>query len=236
MSEENVEIVRRSYDAYLRGDLESALAACDHEIETDDHDIPDSGEYRGFEGLARWQADWESSWESWRWDPEEFIEAVSASSRFSAFMPGDARVASMWNVSTLRCGRCETANACASTITAAGSRPSKPPDCRNSRFGRKATVLLTCQVSACWPAPPEHRGSLPACVGSDHRAPRSPAPACRKRCSGRPPKEGVGRLAKTGRRISRNTARRRSSGATMKRGISLCGCSATKSAIRRRPE
>jgi ketosteroid isomerase-like protein len=75
MSEENVEIVRRSYDAYLRGDLESALAACDPEIEIYDHDIPDSGEYRGFEGLARWQADWESSWESWRWDPEEFIEA-----------------------------------------------------------------------------------------------------------------------------------------------------------------
>ena len=75
MSEGNVEIVRRSYDAYLRGDLESALAVCDPEIEIYDHDIPDSGEYRGFEGLARWQADWESSWESWRWDPEEFIEA-----------------------------------------------------------------------------------------------------------------------------------------------------------------
>jgi ketosteroid isomerase-like protein len=26
------------------------------------------------EGLFRWQADWESSWESRRWEPEEFIE------------------------------------------------------------------------------------------------------------------------------------------------------------------
>ena len=75
MSQENVEIVRRSYDAYLSGEMESALAVCDPEIEIYDHDIPDSGEYRGLEGLARWQADWESSWESWRWDPEEFIEA-----------------------------------------------------------------------------------------------------------------------------------------------------------------
>ena len=25
--------------------------------------------------MSRWQADWESSWESWSWDPEEFIEA-----------------------------------------------------------------------------------------------------------------------------------------------------------------
>jgi ketosteroid isomerase-like protein len=74
MSQENVEIVRRSYAAYVRGDLESALAAFDPEIEIYDHDIPDPGEYRGLEGLFRWQADWESSWESWRWEPEEFID------------------------------------------------------------------------------------------------------------------------------------------------------------------
>src|SRR4249920_2216447 len=47
MSEENVEVVRRCYDAYLRCDLESALLAFDPEIEANDHDIPDSGEYRG---------------------------------------------------------------------------------------------------------------------------------------------------------------------------------------------
>jgi ketosteroid isomerase-like protein len=75
MSEENVEIVRRSYDAYGRGDLEAALVDLDPEIEIYDHDIPESSEYRGLEGLFRWQADWESSWESWRWEPEEFIEA-----------------------------------------------------------------------------------------------------------------------------------------------------------------
>ena len=75
MSEPNVEIVRRFYDAYGRGDLESALAAFDPDVVAYDHDIPDSGEYKGLEGLFRWQADWESGWESWRWDPEEFIEA-----------------------------------------------------------------------------------------------------------------------------------------------------------------
>jgi ketosteroid isomerase-like protein len=75
MSQENVEVVRRSYESYLRGDLEAALAAFDPEVETYDHDIPDAEAYRGLEGLLRWQADWESSWESWRWDPEEFIDA-----------------------------------------------------------------------------------------------------------------------------------------------------------------
>ena len=70
-----MEIVRRSYDAYGRGDLEAAVVDLDPEIEIYDHDIPESSEYRGLEGLFRWQADWESSWESWRWEPEEFIEA-----------------------------------------------------------------------------------------------------------------------------------------------------------------
>jgi uncharacterized protein len=76
MSQENVEVVRRSYEAYARGDLESALAALDAEIEIYDHDLPDATEsYRGLDGVGRWQADWEASWESWRWEPEEFIDA-----------------------------------------------------------------------------------------------------------------------------------------------------------------
>jgi ketosteroid isomerase-like protein len=70
-----VEIVRGGYDAYVRGDVESALAAFDPEIEIYDHDIPDSGEYRGLDGLLRWEADWNVSWASWRWEPEEFIDA-----------------------------------------------------------------------------------------------------------------------------------------------------------------
>jgi len=73
MSQENIEIVRSSYDAYVRGDLGAALAPIDQEIEIYDHDILDAGEYRGLEGLLQWQADWESSWDSWRWEPEDFI-------------------------------------------------------------------------------------------------------------------------------------------------------------------
>jgi ketosteroid isomerase-like protein len=75
MSRENVEVVRRGYDAYVRGDMESALEAFDPEIEIYDHDIPDSGEYRGLDGLLQWAADWDASWASWRWEPEEFIDA-----------------------------------------------------------------------------------------------------------------------------------------------------------------
>ena len=75
MSQENVELVRGFFEAYLRGDLETALAGFDPKVEIYDHDIPDAGEYRGLEGLLRWQDDWGREWESWRWDPEEYIDA-----------------------------------------------------------------------------------------------------------------------------------------------------------------
>ncbi len=41
MAQENVEIERGFYEAFGRGDLESALAAFDQEIVAYDHDIPD---------------------------------------------------------------------------------------------------------------------------------------------------------------------------------------------------
>jgi ketosteroid isomerase-like protein len=75
MSQENVEIVRASYRALNAGDMVGALAAVDSGIEVFDHDIPDAiHSYRGIDGVMRWQADWEASWASWRWEPEEFID------------------------------------------------------------------------------------------------------------------------------------------------------------------
>ena len=76
MSQRDVEIVRASYQALNAGDMVSALAAVDPGIEIFDHDIPDATEsYLGLDGLLRWQDDWEASWASWRWEPEEFIDA-----------------------------------------------------------------------------------------------------------------------------------------------------------------
>lgn len=73
---QNVEAVRGSYEALNAGDMMGALAAVDPEIEVFDHDLPDAARrYSGFDGLAHWQADWEAGWSSWRWEPEEFIDA-----------------------------------------------------------------------------------------------------------------------------------------------------------------
>jgi ketosteroid isomerase-like protein len=69
-------LVRESWEAWERGDTEASFAFYDPAIEILDHDLPDAAEsYRGLDGFRRWQADWEASWASWRWEPEEFIDA-----------------------------------------------------------------------------------------------------------------------------------------------------------------
>jgi ketosteroid isomerase-like protein len=76
MSRQNVEIVRASYQALDAGNVVGALAAVDPGIEVFHHDLLDAEEsYQGLDGLVRWRADWEASWASWRWEPEEFIDA-----------------------------------------------------------------------------------------------------------------------------------------------------------------
>jgi ketosteroid isomerase-like protein len=56
--------------------MQATFAIYDPAIEMLDHDLPDAKEsYRGLDGLRRWRADWEVSWASWRWEPEEFIDA-----------------------------------------------------------------------------------------------------------------------------------------------------------------
>jgi ketosteroid isomerase-like protein len=128
MSQENVEVVQRSYEAYLRGDLDAALAPLDPEIEIYDHDVPDAGKYRGLDGLLRWQADWESSWESWRWDPEEFIEAgervvavlrVHATGRQSG-VAVERTDAAVWTLRDGKCVRLDYYGSRAAALEAAG--------------------------------------------------------------------------------------------------------------------
>jgi hypothetical protein len=125
MSQENVEIVRAGYLAYNAGDMPGALAAIDPGIEVFDHDVLDAAEsYRGIDGMFRWQAHWEASWASWRWEPEEFIDAGDrVSSRSSGSTPRDAVAVWMSNVSMARFGPYETTSALASITTGARPRP-----------------------------------------------------------------------------------------------------------------
>jgi ketosteroid isomerase-like protein len=75
MSEENVEIVRRQLDAYLRGDSETALAAYDPEVELDVSIRPEGRIYQGLEGLVEAIRTWSGTWEDYRVEVQEIIDA-----------------------------------------------------------------------------------------------------------------------------------------------------------------
>ena len=71
MSEENVEVVRRMYAAFYRGDGESALAAFDRDVVLDASHRVDGRIGRGREEMATILAEWLGAWEDWREEIED---------------------------------------------------------------------------------------------------------------------------------------------------------------------
>ncbi len=71
MAQEDVELVRRTLEAFVREDVEAVVAELDPEIEIDDTDIPDAGDYRGHDAFFQWLARWDESWETSRMEDIE---------------------------------------------------------------------------------------------------------------------------------------------------------------------
>jgi ketosteroid isomerase-like protein len=88
MSQENVELVQRIFEAVGRGDLEAAADTLDPDIEIVDFDIPDAGFYHGREGFFAWLARWDEGWESWKVEDLEFRSV------------GDAQVLALFRIVT----------------------------------------------------------------------------------------------------------------------------------------
>jgi ketosteroid isomerase-like protein len=75
MSEENVEVVRRAYEAGNRGDVEAALADYHPEIEViDDPRIPGAKTIRGVAEIKRYFESMTRYWESVRVVPERLVD------------------------------------------------------------------------------------------------------------------------------------------------------------------
>ena len=74
MSQENVELVRRGFEDLMRTG-HPPWDMIDQGVEVHDHDSPDQGTYDGHAGLLRWLGDWDSAWETWSIEPEEFRDA-----------------------------------------------------------------------------------------------------------------------------------------------------------------
>jgi ketosteroid isomerase-like protein len=74
MSEENVEITRRGYEAYSRGDLDAVLDDVHPEMITYRAD-PDGSIFKGPDGFLAAIAEWVEDFDQFTITPKEFIDA-----------------------------------------------------------------------------------------------------------------------------------------------------------------
>ena len=76
MSSEYLDLIRGSYDAFERGDLDYLIASSDPEIEiVEPPDLPGSQTYRGHDGLIEAVQNWVGEWDEFHLDVERVIDA-----------------------------------------------------------------------------------------------------------------------------------------------------------------
>jgi ketosteroid isomerase-like protein len=115
MSQENVEIIRRVYDAAARRDSDVVLAIYDPEVEVDMsrapcRDLVGKRFYHGHDGLRAFYREWNGAWETVESDVEELIDAgervVSVeTTRGRGVVSGAAVELHQCGIWTLRAGR-----------------------------------------------------------------------------------------------------------------------------------
>ncbi len=80
MSQENVDVVRRIYEASARRDVQTVLSLYDADVELDFTRLPHAqvigyGLMRGHAGLRDWYREWFEAWEDFEEICEELIDA-----------------------------------------------------------------------------------------------------------------------------------------------------------------
>src|ERR1035437_9657414 len=75
MPEANVAVVRGMWEAFLRNDGETALAAFDPDVEWDGTNLPDGKISRGLDAILDHAARWAEMWEIWEVELEDAIDA-----------------------------------------------------------------------------------------------------------------------------------------------------------------
>jgi ketosteroid isomerase-like protein len=152
MSEANVEIVRRLW-AHFGETGDPDFSILDREVEIHDHDVPDAPVYRGHDGYVRWMEDWGSAWAQYTAEPEEFIDAgdrVVVFVRMTATGRGSGVTLARKDAQVFELG---TKRSFVATTSTTEPKPSKPPGCRSSRFGREAAATVPNTIKALKKAP-----------------------------------------------------------------------------------
>ena len=78
MSRENVEVVKRAWEAWIGGDLDALFETFDPAVEWDTTSFegwPEDDVYYGHEGVRRFFEEWLASWERYEAGVEEYLDA-----------------------------------------------------------------------------------------------------------------------------------------------------------------
>ena len=74
MSEENVEIVRRSFEAFRANDFETLFAGVSRNVVIHSNpEEPEAMRYEGWDGMLDYLAKWFSGWEDYTVEPRRFL-------------------------------------------------------------------------------------------------------------------------------------------------------------------
>jgi ketosteroid isomerase-like protein len=74
MSEANVAVVRAMWQAFLRNDFETSLAAFDPDVEWDGTNLPDGKISRGLDAVLDHATLWAEMWETWEVELEDVTD------------------------------------------------------------------------------------------------------------------------------------------------------------------
>jgi ketosteroid isomerase-like protein len=131
MSQENVELAYRAYDAFNRRDWDAALALMDDEVEVESRLVAMEGVYHGHEGVRRWWDDFLGALPDYTVEVEELRDlgdVTLAHFRGRGHARDTPLVDPVWQPVRWRDGKCVWWRVCpteAEALEAAGLRGSK---------------------------------------------------------------------------------------------------------------
>ena len=142
MSQENVEVVKVAYEDFARGGLDRFMEHCTDDVEF--HALAHELRHEpalGKDAVRAWLQDWIDMFDGFWMELVELIDAGGVTVCTAERYGGRGRISGVetdsdgWTVFTIRDEKIAFGHEYPT-----GRRPSKPPDCRNRRFGREAAI------------------------------------------------------------------------------------------------
>ncbi len=143
MSEENVKTVRDAAEAFNSGDLDTwdEYIADDIDYRAVEGAPDDHGPIRDKDALRAYLQDWQDTFDDFTSEPVELIDAGEDNVVAVIRISGRAKLSGVETDLTFAAlSRSERGRSCGAASTGHERKPSKPPGCPNSCFGREAAI------------------------------------------------------------------------------------------------